>query len=88
MKSLRHLLPFIKENKWKYIVGILILILIDGLQLITPRIIGYLTDDLLMGRANATVLYKYMAIILGIAAGVAIGRFSWRMLIIWIQPSP
>ncbi len=82
MKSLRHLLPFIKENKWKYIVGILILILIDGLQLITPRIIGYLTDDLLMGRANATVLYKYMAIILGIAAGVAIGRFSWRMLII------
>lgn len=82
MKSLRHLLPFIKENKWKYIVGILILILIDGLQLITPRIIGYLTDDLLMGRANATALYKYMAIILGIAAGVAIGRFSWRMLII------
>lgn len=82
MKSLRHLLPFIKENKWKYILGILILITIDGLQLITPRVIGYLTDDLLMGRADARTLYKYMAIILGIAAGVAIGRFSWRMLII------
>lgn len=82
MKSIRHLLPFLKEHKWKYFLGIVILIIIDGLQLITPRIIGYLTDDLLTGRATSQSLYTYMFIILAIACGVAIGRFSWRMLII------
>ncbi len=82
MKSIRHLIPFLKENKWKYALGIFILIIIDGLQLITPRVLGYLTDDLLTGRATSNRLLIYMAIILGIAAGVAIGRFSWRMLII------
>jgi len=82
MKSIRHILPFLKKNKWKYLLGIIILILIDALQLITPRLIGYLTDDLLTGRADANRLYMYMLIILGIAAGVALGRFAWRMLII------
>ncbi len=82
MKSIRHILPFLKRNKWKYIIGIIILIIIDGLQLITPRVIGYLTDDLLTGRATANRLYIYMAVILGIAALVAVGRYLWRTLII------
>jgi len=82
MNSLRHIIPFLKKSKNKYFLGILILIIIDALQLITPRVIGYLTDDLLTGHATVNKLFIYILIILGIAGGVAIGRFFWRILII------
>ncbi len=82
MKSIKHILPFLKEHKYRYIMGILILIIIDALQLITPRVIGNLTDDLMNGLASVTALYRYMGIIMGIAILVASGRFAWRMLII------
>lgn len=82
MKSIKHILPFLKEHKYRYIMGILILIFIDALQLVTPRVIGNLTDDLMNGLATPHSLYRYMAIIMGIAILVASGRFAWRMLII------
>ncbi len=82
MKNIKHVLLFLKEHKFRYIVGIFILIAIDGLQLVTPWLIGNLTDDVMNSALDPAGIWRYIFFILLTAGGVAIGRFSWRVLII------
>ncbi len=46
MQTFKHLREFIKSHKKNYILGILVLLFVDGLQLITPKLLGYITDSL------------------------------------------
>lgn len=83
-KLFKHVKDVILENKFKYILGILLLIVVDGLQMITPLVIGAFTDSLTSGMLTTQGIYKYMLYILVIAIGVALGRFGWRMSIITV----
>jgi len=79
---LKHLKPFLKRKRWHLAGGVLILIAIDLLQLITPRLIGSLADQLAEKTASSSDILTTIALILGIAILVATGRYFWRILII------
>lgn len=79
-----HLISFFKENKFKYLFGVVLLIAVDVLQLLTPLIIGQFTDDVMNGSLTTSAITKYIFFIMVLASGVALGRFGWRMTIITI----
>lgn len=82
MEVLRHLKDFMKENKWQYIIGVIVLVIVDILQLITPRIIGNVVDSIGSGTiSNGQVLY-YALLIMIIACFIAFFRYMWRIKII------
>lgn len=79
---LKHLKPFLKRKRWHLAGGVLILIAIDLLQLITPRLIGSLADQLAEKTASSGDILNTITLIVGIAVLVATGRYFWRILII------
>lgn len=81
----KHIIDFLKKNKANYFIGILLLLFVDGLQMITPLIIGNFTDALSDGLLTKTLIYKYVFLVLIIAIAVAVGRYGWRMYIIGIS---
>ena len=44
IKAFRMMAPFIKKYRWKYIIGALFLIIVDGLSLLVPQVIRQFTD--------------------------------------------
>jgi ATP-binding cassette subfamily B protein len=82
MKTFKHLREFLKENSWRYIIGVFVLLIVDGLQLVTPKILGSITDKLSSHNLSMSGIYKYVAIIIVIAAAIAVMRYIWRMLVI------
>lgn len=79
--TFRFLIPFLKENRINYFLGIIFLLGADILQLIMPKVLGILTDKLQSYQLNQNDFIYYIAIIFSVAIGVAICRFSWRMFI-------
>ena len=82
MGKFRHIEEFFQANKWRYILGVFVLIFVDGLQLVTPKLLGYITDSLSSHTLSMKQIYFYGFLIIGIAIFVAVFRFVWRMLII------
>ena len=81
-KTFHHILEFLKEKKYKYIAGILILIVVDGLQLITPQILKHFTNAITDNTLDPERLWVYPVLIVLVAAGIALSRYIWRILII------
>lgn len=78
----KHIQPFIKKNIGWYLFGVILLIVVDALQLVTPLIIGQFTDDLNTGTLTQEKILTYILYLMAIATAVALGRFGWRMTII------
>lgn len=81
----QHVKPFVKKHLPQYVFGVVLLVVVDVLQLITPLIIGQFTDDLNTGQLTQEKIMTYILYLMGIAAAVALGRFGWRMTIIAIS---
>jgi len=81
LKRTEHLKDFFAKYWWRYVLGILTLIIVDALQLVVPKILGNVTDALREGSLTPEGLKKHVLIILAIACGIAIGRFLWRIFI-------
>lgn len=77
----RYIKPFLKANYLYTLTGLIVLIAIDALQLVTPEILGRLSDAMANKTLTNQGLYQYLAIIFGLAALIAFGRYWWRMLI-------
>ena len=82
LKKIKELFKYTYKYRFKYLVGIIFLILVDMLQLIPPKLIGYITDSISRGTATKTLLLRYISLIIIIAFLMAIGRYVWRMYII------
>lgn len=82
MNVFRHLKPFFKSYKYHYIAGIIVLLVVDLLQLITPRIMGWVTDRIISGTLTAQDILHAILGIMGIAIGVALLRYVWRIYIL------
>lgn len=82
MKKIKALFRYAYKYRFKYLIGISFLILVDMLQLIPPKLLGYITDNISRGTATKDLLLKYIAYIIAIAFLMAIGRYVWRMYII------
>ncbi len=82
MRNFKTLWPFLREHKWMYICGLIWILFTDIFQLITPRILGNVTDSFQDGEIGFRGLLLYTLMIIGISLGVAIFRFLWRWFII------
>lgn len=82
MRNFKTIWPFIREHKWMYFFGFIWILITDLFQLITPRILGNVSDAFQSGRMSSQKLLYYTLLIIGIAIGVAIFRFLWRWFII------
>jgi ATP-binding cassette subfamily B protein len=81
MKVFYRIWEFLKLQKWKYVFGVIVLLVVDGLQLIPPRIIGIVTDGLTEGTMNMRSIYIYAGLVILIACFIAVLRYAWRMLV-------
>jgi len=82
MGSFRGFLTRLAKYRWTVLLGLASLLVVDGMQLVIPRIIKWAVDDLTAGTAKSGDLVRYGLIIGGLAAGIAVFRFTWRFFII------
>lgn len=82
MKEFRTVLPDLRKYAWPLIAGLAALLMVDVLQLIIPRIIKWVVDDLIQGTATGRTFLCYALEIIGIALAIGIFRFFWRYFIL------
>lgn len=81
MNSYKTLKPFILEHKWKYLLGIIWLLIVDSVQLIVPQILRKTTNMLQSGTLSIENLLLYSILIILTGFIIAIGRYLWRIYI-------
>ncbi|EMR06718.1 putative multidrug resistance ABC transporter ATP-binding/permease protein YheI [Bhargavaea cecembensis DSE10] len=72
---------FFKERKKQYIIGILTLLVVAVLQLLPPRIIGYVVDEIRLGTLTGAGLGRWLLILAGAALAMYVLRYYWRVMI-------
>ena len=77
-----RLLKLLYRCRWRYLIGIITLLIVDYLNLFIPLYIGQVTDSLSTHTLTAEVLASTVLKMIGCAAGVAVCRFGWRYFII------
>lgn len=82
MRNLRVLLKYFAKYRRAVFAGLACLLVVDGLQLIIPRIVKRAVDDLTTAGGPPPDLVRYGLVILGIAVVIAFLRFFWRYFII------
>jgi ATP-binding cassette subfamily B multidrug efflux pump len=70
--------PYFVENRFKILAGLFSLIIVDVLQLIIPRIIKWVVDDLTGFRIDVWRLLSYALYMVGIALFIGLFRYFWR----------
>ncbi|MGD9307238.1 MAG: ABC transporter ATP-binding protein, partial [Desulfobacterales bacterium] len=78
MKSTELIKPYFWENRYKIIIGLTSLIIVDLLQLFIPRIIKWAVDDLTALQIDLTKLLVYACYMLVIALFIGVFRYIWR----------
>ncbi|MTI65933.1 MAG: ABC transporter ATP-binding protein [Firmicutes bacterium] len=81
MGSFKTLKSFFLKHKWKYVLGIIWLIIVDVIQLIVPQILKKVTDLLENNMINISGLLKYSFYIILTGIFIGIGRYFWRIYI-------
>jgi ATP-binding cassette subfamily B protein len=75
------LLVYIKKYKWKYLLGIATLLIIDILNLFVPQFTGEITDGLQSHSIGMSGVMTGIFKILSVGVLLTIGRFFWRYFI-------
>jgi ATP-binding cassette subfamily B protein len=78
MSQLAIIKPYFAENRFKIFIGLLSLIVVDGLQLLVPRVIKWVVDDLTALHVPAGRLVLYAGAVAGIALLMGVFRYVWR----------
>ncbi|MDF2672966.1 MAG: multidrug transporter ATP-binding protein [Clostridiales bacterium] len=81
MKNLKSLLKLAYKYRFRYLLGIVFLLIVDGVQLIPPKLVGYLTDSMQKGSATSGLILTYIIYIILVYLCIVIGRFMWRIYI-------
>lgn len=81
-REFRSIRVHVREYRWRYIIGLVFLLLTDAGQIIIPRYLGQAVDLIAEGTGNAGIVGRLMLIVVGLAALVAVGRYGWRNFII------
>ncbi|QEN04925.1 ABC transporter ATP-binding protein [Thiospirochaeta perfilievii] len=84
MGIFKHVKEFLRQNRLRYLIGVILLVGVDLLQLITPLITGSFVDAIGSGNLTKKSIIIYMASVILVTLGVALGRFGWRMTIIGV----
>ena len=81
-REFRSIRSHVREYRWRYILGLLFLILTDAGQIVIPRFLGRAVDIIAGGEGGAALVGRLMLIVVGLAILVAVGRYGWRNYII------
>ena len=81
MKVLLQLGWFFKQQKKQYLCGIAMLVFVSFLQLLPPKIIGIIVDDITEGSLTAEGLTKWLVILAVAGILMYIARYYWRVMI-------
>jgi len=88
MKTLKFAGRYIARHWWQYVLGILALYMVDQVNVYVPEFTGKIIDGLGAALANPEAAaftmddaMRYVWLILGMGAAIAIGRFCWRFFI-------
>ena len=81
MKVLLQLSWFFKQQKKQYLFGIAMLVFVSLLQLLPPKIIGIIVDDITVGSLTAAGLTKWLVILAVAGILMYIARYYWRVMI-------
>jgi len=78
MNGFSLLKPYFREHKAILLIGLASLIVVDVLQLLIPRVIKLVVDDITAFRIEPSALVVYALYIVGIALGMGLFRYLWR----------
>ena len=78
MRAFDLVKPFFKDHWPLVAVGLFSLITVDGVQLLIPRVIKRVVDDLTFFHADGVRLLRYAGIILVLAMLIGSFRYIWR----------
>jgi len=81
-QALHLVYPFFKRYRLQLLFGFGSLLVVNGLQLVIPRIIKHAIDGLQNAGTSPAVLLQYGLLIVGLAVCIALFRFGWRYLIL------
>ncbi|NLJ95269.1 MAG: ABC transporter ATP-binding protein [Clostridiaceae bacterium] len=79
MNEYRTIIPFIKENRWRYFWGILALCIVDIASLLVPQVIKRFADLAQFNQLTKTNIFESIFWIIGLGIIVATGRYGWRI---------
>ena len=81
MSVFKDLLWFFKQEKRSYIWGISLLIIVALLELLPPKVIGYVIDEMIKKSLSAKTLFFWVGLIFVNGLLLYLFRFLWRRLI-------
>jgi len=81
MRVFIDLMWFFKQEKKPYIIGISILAFVAILQLIPPKVVGYIVDEIKDNKLTPMLLTKLVIILVFVAIAMYILRYYWRIMI-------
>ncbi|PLS04767.1 ABC transporter transmembrane domain-containing protein [Neobacillus cucumis] len=81
MKIFLQLGWFFKQEKKAYISGILILLFVAALQLIPPKIIGIIADDIHDRTMTTGILMTWIVVLVVVGLTMYVLRYYWRIMI-------
>jgi len=82
LRNFLVLKEYFLKYKFRIFLGLVALIITDGLQLIIPRILKYAVDGINAGEISGFLLLKFAFFILLISIFIAFFRFCWRYFVI------
>jgi ATP-binding cassette subfamily B multidrug efflux pump len=82
LRNFAVLKEYFLKYRYRILMGLIALVIVNALQLIPPRIFGYAIDGLNTGEITILTLVKYALIIIAIAVAMALFRFCWRYFVI------
>jgi len=82
MRSFKTLKNDFIENRWRILIGLFALLIVDVLQLFIPRVIKYAIDDLTLGIVSHSRLLVYGLEVLLLALGIGSLRYVWRYFLL------
>ena len=82
MKAFKTIKDDFIKNRWRILIGLLALLIVDVLQLFIPRIVKYAIDDLTSGVLSSYGLLIYGLEVLILALGIGGFRYIWRYLLL------
>ncbi|REJ35655.1 MAG: ABC transporter ATP-binding protein [Bacillota bacterium] len=81
MLSFPLIREFLLKYKWRYIIGLTSLLVVNVMQLLQPQVIRRFVDALPTGRLSGQAIWVYSLIIVGLAVVIAVGRYMWRIYV-------
>ena len=81
LSEYKSLLPYFARYRWRYICGLVCLIIVDVAQMVIPQFIRQAVDLVSAGNFSWNRIIFLAALMTGVMAVIAAGRFLWRYFI-------